>query len=585
MNQVTFNIIAMVIAITVTALNFAMAVKFKLLRRGVLLISSGLLIGIMVHSIVEFCESINLISLDFLVVLMPILVSTGSLLILAGGAVVSRDAIQPLDTIMRDMREFSSPESPFHIAPEITKLNNEIGALARNLQGLIENLQRTTVSKIHFESIIATANDAFVSIDENGTIIEWNPAAERAFGWSRQEAMGKPMAQTIIPLQYREAHLKGLSRFIGTGEGPVIGKTLDLSALHRDGREFPAEITIWAVRRDKKYQFNAFIRDITERKKAHEALAEREKALRQSLAELNSAHEKIKTTQNQLVQSEKLASIGQLAAGVAHEINNPVGFISNNMEILRQYVADYIKVLGMGDRVKESLIRDDLPGAKAAAGEMVKMEKEMDLEYIINDSRALLQHNIRGIERIQKIVMDLRTFARDGQDEIEHARIEDVIESILGIMGNEIKYKARIEKDYGETPPVPCNPQRMGQVFLNLIVNALQALPDHASPAGGRQAGIEGMGTIAIKTYRQGEFVCGDVSDTGKGIEEKNLSKIFDPFFTTKTVGQGTGLGLSVSYEIVKKHGGDIKVKSKIGSGTTFTVMLPLRLNHAQREI
>ncbi|MEK6538260.1 MAG: PAS domain S-box protein, partial [Nitrospirota bacterium] len=212
----------MVIAITVTALNFALAFKFKLLRRGMLLISSGLLIGIMVHSIVELLESLNLMSFDFLVMLMPVLVSVGSLLIITGGVFVARDAIYPLDTIMRDMRGFSSPELPFHITPEAAKLNNEIGALARGLQGLVENLQRTTVSKTHFETIITTANDAFISIDEEGAILEWNPAAQRIFGWSRQEAIGKPMAQTIIPLQYREAHLKWLSRFIGTGEGPVI---------------------------------------------------------------------------------------------------------------------------------------------------------------------------------------------------------------------------------------------------------------------------------------------------------------------------------------------------------------------------
>jgi len=563
MNQVTFNIIAMVIAITVTALNFALAFKFKLLRRGMLLISFGLLIGIMTHSIVEFLESINLMSLDFLVMLMPVLVATGSGLIIAGGVVVSRDVISPLDTIMRDMRGFSSLELSFRVTPETAKLNNEIGALARNLQGLIENLQRTTVSKIHFESIIATANDAFVSIDENGTIIEWNPAAERAFGWSRQEAMGKPMAQTIIPLQYREAHLKGLSRFIGTGEGPVIGKTLDLSALHRDGREFPAEITIWAVRRDKKYQFNAFIRDITERKKAHEALAEREKALRQTFAELNSAHEEIKSTQNQLVQSEKLASIGHLAAGVAHEINNPVGFINNNMEILEQYIADYAKVLKMTDQLRESVIQGNLAEAKTLAEEITKTKKEINLDYIVSDTPKLLEHNRKGIERVQKIVMDLRRFAREDKNVTQRVKIEDVIEGVLSIVHSEIKYKARLEKDYGDTPLIECNSQRLGQVFINLIINALHA--------------IEGTGTIAIKTYRQGEFVCVDVSDTGKGIEEENLSKIFDPFFTTKPTGQGTGLGLSVSYEIVKKHGGDIKVRSLPGAGTTFTVMLPLK--------
>ena len=199
---------------------------------------------------------------------------------------------------------------------------------------------------------------------------------------------------------------------------------------------------------------------------------------------------------------------------------------------------------------------------KAIAEEMTRLEKETNLDYIINDANDLLEHNRKGIDRIHRIVMDLRTFAREDKDEMEEVKIDEVIESILNIVHNELKYKAKLEKNYDDTPPVRCNPRRLGQVFLNLTVNALQA--------------IEGSGTIGIKTYKQGEFVCVDVRDTGKGIPEENLSKIFDPFFTTKPVGQGTGLGLSVSYEIVKKHGGAITVQSKMGVGTTMTVMLPI---------
>ncbi len=690
MNHVILNIIAMVVAIMVTALNFTLAVRSRLLRRGMLLISSGLLIAVMVHAIVELLESLNLMSFDFLVMLMPVLVATGSALIITGGVIVSRDAVRPLETILRDMNKFSSPELSFHVAPEIAKLDNEIGALARSLQGLIENLQKTTISKTHFESIIITANDAFISTDERGSIVEWNPAAERAFGWSRQEAAGKPMAQMIIPPQYRDAHLKGLSRFIGTGEGPVIGKTVDLTALHRDGHEFPVEITVWALRRNGKYQFNAFIRDvserassqkkleailegapdaliivndkreitlvntqaekmfgysraellgkppeiflpehqrsrhvrqcqdfskeacarpmgegldlfgitkdgrkipleislgtvktareslaiitirdITERKarenelhEAHKELTEKEKTLRQTFNDLNKTHDRLKEAQNQLVQSEKLASIGQLAAGVAHEINNPVGFINNNMEILEQYIAGYTKIARLAGQIKESVDRGDLAKAKTTAGELAALEKEINLDYVLGDTTNLLRHNRAGIERIQKIVMDLRTFAREDKDEMERVKIEEVIEGILTIVQSEIKYKAKLEKNYGDTPPVECNPQRLGQVFLNLIVNALHA--------------IEGTGTIEIKTYTQDRFVRVDVRDTGKGIEEQNLGKVFDPFFTTKPVGQGTGLGLSVSHEIVKKHGGEMAVRSKVGEGTTFTVSLPI---------
>ena len=181
----------------------------------------------------------------------------------------------------------------------------------------------------------------------------------------------------------------------------------------------------------------------------------------------------------------------------------------------------------------------------------------------MNDVNTLLEHSSRGLERIKKIVMDLRTFAREENAEtMELAKIEEIIDSILSIVQNEIKYKAELTKDYGDTVLVKCNPQRLGQVFINLLVNASQA--------------IEEKGKITIKTYRQDKYVCIDVTDTGHGIAPENLKKIFDPFFTTKPVGQGTGLGLSVSYEIVKKHGGEIKVQSKAGEGTTFTVMLPI---------
>ena len=311
------------------------------------------------------------------------------------------------------------------------------------------------------------------------------------------------------------------------------------------------------------------IRDITERKtrenelrEAYKEVADKEKALRQTFQELSTAHETLKTTQNQLVQSEKLASVGHLAAGVAHEINNPVGFISSNMEILEQYIADYAKVLKMADHLKESVEQEDLAKAKSIVEEINKLKEEINLDYIIDDTNKLLQHNRNGIDRIQKIVTDLRTFSREDKNVMERVKIEEVIESILTIVQNEIKYKAKLEKNYGDTPLIECNPQRLGQVFINLLVNALHA--------------IEGTGTITINTYKQDEFVCVDVRDTGKGIPPENLNKIFDPFFTTKPAGQGTGLGLSVSYEIIKKHSGRMTVRSTVGEGTTFTVMLPI---------
>ncbi|KKU12483.1 MAG: Histidine kinase [Parcubacteria group bacterium GW2011_GWC2_45_7] len=302
--------------------------------------------------------------------------------------------------------------------------------------------------------------------------------------------------------------------------------------------------------------------EISELSRAFNAMINNLKNVTASREELNRTYEELKQTQGQLLQSEKLASIGQLAAGVAHEINNPVGFISNNMEMLGQYITDYSKVLRMVDNLKGAIEQENWEKSKSIVQDMAKFEEEIQLDYIINDINNLLQHNQRGIERIQKIVLDLRTFARDDKDTMDLVKIEEVIDSILSIVHNEIKYKAELKKNYGETPLIKCNSQRLGQVFINILVNAGQAIHE--------------KGTIEVKTYTKGKFVCVDIIDSGKGIPEENLKKVFDAFFTTKPVGQGTGLGLSVSYEIVKKHGGDILVKSKEGEGTTFTVMLPV---------
>lgn len=494
---------------------------------------------------------------------------------------IYRIVVRPVVRLTQTVRAVSSGDltrqaavvSDDEVGQLAAAFNDMTGKLRKSYEDLEAQVARRTRELDHSREdarlIIAAANDAFVSMDENGRITDWNRGAENILGWSRAEAIGRPVAETIIPRQYREKHSQGLSRFVRTGEGVVTGKTLELSALHRDGHEFPIEITIWSIQETERRQFHAFIRDISERKKTEEELHKtyrelerREAASRDAFLDLQKSHEELKQLQTQLVQSEKLASIGQLAAGVAHEINNPVGFIKNNMDVLEQYITAYGQILRMVDNLKTALGQENWEKARLAAKEMDEFEKEIDLDYIINDIDKLLQHNQRGLERVQKIVMDLSTFAREDKDSMELVKMEEVIDSILSIVYNELKYKAVLKKDYGETSLVRCNAQRLGQVFINLLMNAVQA--------------IEEQGTIGVKSCIRGKFVCVEVSDTGKGIEEKNLKKIFDPFFTTKPAGQGTGLGLSVSYEIVKKYGGEIKVQSRPGEGTTFTVMMPV---------
>lgn len=411
-----------------------------------------------------------------------------------------------------------------------------------------------------FQAVLESAPDAMITVNDKGVITLVNSQSEKLIGYNRQELLGNS-TKIFLAEDLNKLYERYKEQPAGTG--------IDIFAVSKDGRKIPIEVNLGLIKHEGENLVIASMRDISERKlketalrKAHQELVDREKVLRQTFNELNNAHDDIKQAQNQLVQSEKMASIGQLAAGVAHELNNPVGFIGNNMEIMEQYITGYIEVLRLAAQLKEKVVANDLDGAKAVAEQMAKMEEEINLEYMISDMPKLLEHSRKGVERIRKTATDLRTFSREDNDEMEQVKIEDVLESILSIVHNEVKYKATLEKKYGGTPVIHCNSQRMGQVFINLIINSVHA--------------IEEKGTIELKTYSAGEFVGIDIHDTGKGIKPENLNKIFDPFFTTKPAGQGTGLGLSISNEIVKKHGGTITVQSKVGVGTTFTIMLPI---------
>jgi signal transduction histidine kinase len=273
-------------------------------------------------------------------------------------------------------------------------------------------------------------------------------------------------------------------------------------------------------------------------------------------------YKKVEEAQEGLYQAQKLASLGQLAGGVAHEINNPLGFVSSNFQILEDYIRNCFGLLRIMGSLKQAVKDQNLKTANFIVTEMNALEEKMNMDFMRADISKLLEGSQRGLERIRKIVMDLRTFARADSKDMEFVNIHDVIHSVLNIVWNEIKYKADLKQEYTEIPLIKGNPQRLGQVFINLLINAAQA--------------IEDKGMIAIKTFQKNAHVCVEISDTGQGIAEENINKIFDPFFTTKPIGQGTGLGLSISYDIVKKYGGEIDVQSQVGQGTTFTVMFPI---------
>lgn len=285
-----------------------------------------------------------------------------------------------------------------------------------------------------------------------------------------------------------------------------------------------------------------------------------EQELRGRNAELTALNSRLSEAQEQLLQSEKLASIGQLAAGVAHEINNPIGYVQSNLGSLEGYLDDMFRLLELYEETEA-----DLPPGAPNRPALEALKRQLDLPFLKEDTLVLLKETREGVSRVKKIVQDLRDFSRlDRDQEWQPADLHLGLDSTLNIVTNEIKYCADVVKQYGKLPEVECLPSQLNQVFMNLLVNAAHAMDGK-------------RGTITITTGCKGNEVWITLADSGKGIAPENLNRIFDPFFTTKPVGKGTGLGLSISYGIIQKHQGRIEVESQVGSGTTFRITLPVR--------
>ncbi|MBP8215241.1 MAG: ATPase [Propionivibrio sp.] len=266
---------------------------------------------------------------------------------------------------------------------------------------------------------------------------------------------------------------------------------------------------------------------------------------------------KLEDTQGQLLQSEKMASVGQLAAGVAHEINNPIGFINSNLGSLKEQVEGLLSVIAAYEQTESAL------AAQPALLESVRRAKEQaDLDYLRDDIRSLIDESREGVVRVKQIVDNLKDFSRVDLSEWHFANLEQGLESTLNIVWNEIKYKAEVVKEYARLPEIECIASQINQVFMNLLVNAAYA--------------IEERGTITLRTGCDTSEVWVEVEDTGAGIRPEHLARIFEPFFTTKPIGKGTGLGLSLAYGIVQRHHGRLDVRSKVGRGTTFRMSLPI---------
>ncbi|WP_202406984.1 MULTISPECIES: ATP-binding protein [Xanthomonas] len=283
-----------------------------------------------------------------------------------------------------------------------------------------------------------------------------------------------------------------------------------------------------------------------------------EQELQQRHAELRQAYLRLNGAQEKLLQSEKMASIGQLAAGVAHEINNPIGYVHSNLGSLQEYLRSLFTLIEAYERALRA------PDPKALIPEIDDIRNRFDIDFISRDLPQLMAESREGIERVTRIVRDLKDFSYSGREESwKLVDLHSGLESTINIIWNELKYKVTLERHYGNLPLVECLPSELNQVYMNLLLNAGQAIGER--------------GTIVVSTGQDGEEVWIEFKDSGAGIPADLLQRIFDPFFTTKPVGSGTGLGLSISYGIINKHHGRIDVSSTVGEGSTFRIVIPVR--------
>jgi PAS domain S-box-containing protein len=503
----------------------------------------------------------------------------------------------------------------------------------RYYTGIIRDISERKQAEQKFRSVTESAIDAIISADHTGCIISWNKAATNILGYTGEEAVGQRL-ELIIPERFHEAHRNGMARFTQTGDAHVIGKTVELAARTKSGEEVPIELSLstWTVRDDRYY--TGIIRDIGERKRAEEALRQSEQTLRDRTEELKTKNDALEETlnqlnemHNQLIIQEKMASLGKLSAGMAHELNNPASAaqrgaaqlqatfskwqgIQLRMAELKLEKKQVERVMELDRIAKErarkpsdlsALARSDLEAALErwleerdieTAGEVVPAL--VNLGYDRRDLEALakvftppqfavvidwlsfkyaiyslVEEISLGTGRIVELVKALKTYTYMDQAPVQSVDLREGLENTLIILHNKLKRGVTVVREYAEDLPViEAYASELNQVWTNIIDNAIDAM--------------DGEGTLIVRTRREDPWVVVEIEDDGHGIPKENLSKIFDPFFTTKGPGKGTGLGLNISRNlVVQKHRGQMSVKSNPG-GTCFSVRLPINFSPAE---
>ena len=434
------------------------------------------------------------------------------------------------------------------------------------LVGTNVDISTHKVAEERLRAMLNALPDIVFRVGADGTYREYFVRDEGMLLVPGAEILGFNMRMLPLPLAQIDKLLVHLARAIREGSLEIVEYMLPMP----DGlRHFEMRMV-----RSAPDEVISLVRDITERKVNEVRLRQQDEELRRhrdSLEELvrNRSERLLQATleleeqQAQLIQTEKLASLGQMAAGVAHEINNPVSYVMSNLGSLDQYVSSTLLPLL---RLQRELLEAGEALAGSRSAELLAQARELwereDVDYLLGDMPELIEESLAGTRRIKEIAQSLRSFAREDSGEPQLVDVNTELASTLKIVWNELKYKCEVKRDFGPLPPVSCHPTQISQVFTNLLVNASQA--------------IQTRGEIRIRTRHEGSEVVVEIADSGQGMSQETLSRLFTPFFTTKPRGQGTGLGLSVSYGIIARHKGRIDVQSELGKGSTFTVRLPM---------
>lgn len=513
---------------------------------------------------------------------------------------------RPLEDAVRIARSVAAGDLTQQIEVRST---NEIGQLMNALKevhdSLMNIIDQVRDSEMRIRAVLDNVDEGIIVFSEGGEIKIFNPAAEQIFGYAGNEIIGKN-ASLLTLNSGQGQHDDSLEQHQQLNKPTNPGVSKEVVGVRKNGTNFPLEFKTSVIHLNMKFFFIAVIRDLTTRKEAENELMQakeaekelnyahyhleqlvqsrtaeleqvnlrlaedvqnRERAeavlLRRNI-ELSELNVRLNEAQEQLLQNEKMASIGQLAAGVAHEINNPIGYVHSNIGALETYLNDLFLILDA-----YASTESELPADAVTHVELQRLKAEHNLDFLRMDIPQLMVESKEGISRVRKIVQDLKDFSYvNSSQEWAWADLHQGLNSTLNVVNHEIKYKAEVVKEYGTLPEIECLPSEINQVFLNLLVNAAHAIADAE------------RGIITLRSGCDDRRVWIEVADTGRGIAPENLKRIFDPFFTTKPIGKGTGLGLSLSYGIVTKHGGTIEVDSKVGTGTTFRVILPQRQRH-----